>query len=137
MGTFQNLKNINRNLVYLVVAIIVVGCMLLTKPQSPNKPRGLFLPATNQLYSAQPDTAVKVYDGNTSAPLLTGKVIGQIRAELHFEQMSQTTETEVLEYAKHLAAQSGATGLAVNTFFGTPQPGLDQRYIFIGQAIKY
>lgn len=112
METLKIFRAVNRNVVYLLLTIIVVGLMFITEPSAPILPHGLFLPATNQTYPSRSDDDVKLYNGNVS----NAKIIGQVRVELHFDQTSENQEAEVLRYARHLAAQAGANGLAVNTF---------------------
>lgn len=125
--------NIQRNLTYLAIAVIVVGGMWLTGPSNALNTCGIFLPATDKTSPATDPAQVAVFDktGPTSA-----RVLGNVRVERHFTAVSQQGEAEVLTKARMLAAEAGATGLIVNTFVGTPQPGLDQRYVFIASAIK-
>lgn len=124
---------LQRNLTYLAIAVIVIGGMWLTSPSNALNTCGVFLPATDKTFSPTAAEQVTVYD--KAAPAGT-TVLGSIRAEKHFNSITPEGETEVLTYARALAAQSGATGLVVNTFVGTPQPGLDQRYVLIASAVK-
>lgn len=125
------IKNLNRNVVYLAIVIIVLAVMFITEPHTAIAPHGIFLPSTNKSYPAVSASNVQVYKSAQPG----AKIIGQIRVERHFDKLGNNTEAQVVNYARNLAAKSGATGLVVKTFFGTPQPGLDQRYIFIADAI--
>ncbi len=124
------LKTVNRNIVYLVVALLVLVVVYVTEPAAPILPHGVFLPSSNQTYPAKSANQVNVFD----APPAGAKIIGNVRVELHFSHQSKRSEAAVIEYARGLAAKAGANALIVKTFFGTPQAGLEQRYIFLGKA---
>lgn len=127
----KSLQALNRNLVYFIVALVVGGAIYLSRPTMPVTPHGIFLPSTDTKYTPRAPTDVQAYTKLPSG----SKIIGNVRVELHFNHDTDSAQNAVLNYAESLAAEGGANGLVIDTFFGTPQAGLEQRYIFIGKAI--
>ena len=127
----EKLKSLNRNLIYIIISGITLFLLLIVRPDNSVTAKGIFLPLSKQSYTPRPAEQVAIY--NSAAPGTSQ--LGNIRVELHFAHQSDDGEAEVLATARDLAAQAGATGLIVNSFFGTPQPGLEQRYIFMGEAV--
>ncbi len=102
---------ISRSFISFIAAMLCITAVYLSMQTYAINPKGVVLPATDQVYSPYPGN-VTLYSPLT-APL-NATVIGNISIEYHNVHSTRVAETKVIEKAKQLAAKAGGNGLIIS-----------------------
>lgn len=129
-----------QNMIYLFVALLVLGILLVLKPSHSFQPRGIILPLTQKPLIASPLSTASTRSVELFEYLpYQAKRLAMINIEAHADKPTKAKQTKVLEYAKQLALQAGANGLVIHTFgFEGASGGMPSalaKYILTADAI--
>ena len=119
----------------LLSALIITALVGFCVPKINYQNRGIFLPAkTNTRYAVNRASDVAVL---TKYPKVYKK-LGEIRIERHYLGQNKATEQSIIDYAKTLAGQQGATAIVLQQFFVSQPTGVESglpSYSFIAVAL--
>lgn len=126
-----------QNLLYILVAVFIVGFLMLVAPKTILSPQGIVLPAVAAFPSKVSVAKVKVFNDEKDIPS-DAKLLASINVENHFEIASDEKRIEAENYARQLAADIGARGMTMVVLSNTPlnQPS-NQLSTYIIRANAY
>ena len=119
-----------RTLTCTFIGLLVLAAMLMLTPKHPYSPCGIALPS-KITHASIPNNEVAIL---RQAPSGNFQTLGEVRAEMAFNQLDTETQDRLLDYVKTQAAKLGANGVVINVF--VPGDGLRSHLTFIGTAIS-
>ena len=122
-------KPVARTTICTLAGIVAVALLLLLTPSHPFAAKGIVLPAATIPAPIAADL-VTIYD---NVPDFHFRRMGQVRAELAFDQETPETRAQLIATVKSLAASVGANGVVVHLFVANNS--LSNTLSFVGTAI--
>ncbi|OGT51097.1 MAG: hypothetical protein A3E84_04585 [Gammaproteobacteria bacterium RIFCSPHIGHO2_12_FULL_42_13] len=124
------MKENTRTIIASVVGLVALAVLLLFVPRVLFPVCGIFLPAD---IAAHPAISANQVNLVTEAPTAAFQTLGEIRAEVAYNALSDDVRDAVISKVKSLAANAGANTVVVNVL--VPGQGARTVLTFIGTAI--